>query len=447
MWPTSLALIALAAWQPAVKRPPRSVAAGHTILLPAVFALLALGLLVSAALGPLTRLSVGLAAGALIAAGGRAAFTYLENARMLQRQTRHAVTDELTGLGNRRRVMEDLELAVERGVDGETTTLAFFDLDGFKHYNDSFGHAAGDALLSRLGASLGAAVADRGEAYRLGGDEFCVLLRGRLEREHPVLHAALYALAERGSGFAVSASCGAVMLPQEAADLTSALKLADERMYADKRKAGRSSHSWAQNVLMQLLTEREPSLHDHVCEVGELAVTIGRSFQLDSEELDELRRAAELHDIGKLALPDGMLHKAGPLDDSEQAFMRQHTIIGERILGVAPALRAVARLVRSSHERWDGQGYPDGLSGTAIPLGARIIAACDAYDAMVSARSYRVPVSHEQALAELARQAGTQFDPDVVEALRGHLGRARRRPGGGPQRNAVVRTEASARSR
>jgi HD-GYP domain-containing protein (c-di-GMP phosphodiesterase class II) len=142
-----------------------------------------------------------------------------------------------------------------------------------------------------------------------------------------------------------------------------------------------------------------------------------------------------------------MLHKAGPLDDSEQAFMRQHTIIGERILGVAPALRAVARLVRSSHERWDGQGYPDGLSGTAIPLGARIIAACDAYDAMVSARSYRVPVSHEQALAELARQAGTQFDPDVVEALRGHLGRAHRRAAGGPQRNAVVRTEASARSR
>src|SRR5207245_1974828 len=137
----------------------------------------------------------------------------------------------LTGLGNRRRVMEDLELAVEHGVDGETTTLAFFDLDGFKHYNDSFGHAAGDALLSRLGSALAVTVADHGEAYRLGGDEFCLLLRGRFERGHPVLGAALQALSERGSGFAVSASCGAVMLPQEAPDLTGALKLADERMY------------------------------------------------------------------------------------------------------------------------------------------------------------------------------------------------------------------------
>jgi HD-GYP domain-containing protein (c-di-GMP phosphodiesterase class II) len=152
-----------------------------------------------------------------------------------------------------------------------------------------------------------------------------------------------------------------------------------------------------------------------------LAVAIGRAFDLDSEQLDELRRAGELHDLGKLALPEEMLHKSGPLTDSEQLFMRQHTIIGERILNVAPALRVVARLVRSSHERWDGKGYPDGLAGAAIPLGARVIAACDAYDAMISDRTYQAARSPDKAIAEIRRHAGSQFDPEVVEARCDHL--------------------------
>jgi HD-GYP domain-containing protein (c-di-GMP phosphodiesterase class II) len=172
---------------------------------------------------------------------------------------------------------------------------------------------------------------------------------------------------------------------------------------------------------MQLLTEREPMLHNHVCDVGLLALEIGRRFGLDSEGLDELRRAAELHDIGKLAVPEEILHKSGPLTDAEQHFMRQHTIIGERILTVAPALRAIARLVRSSHERWDGLGYPDRLAGEAIPLGARIISACDAYDAMVSNRSYQTPRSSAEAISEIRRHAGRQFDPAVVEVLCRHL--------------------------
>jgi HD-GYP domain-containing protein (c-di-GMP phosphodiesterase class II) len=172
---------------------------------------------------------------------------------------------------------------------------------------------------------------------------------------------------------------------------------------------------------MQLLTEREPTLHGHVHDVGRLAVEIGRRFDLDSEELDELRRAAELHDIGKLAVPEEILHRSGPLSEEEERFMRQHTLIGERILNVAPALREVARLVRSSHERWDGEGYPDRLAGPEIPLGARIIAACDAYDAMVSERSYQTPRSPAEAISELRRHAGTQFDARVVEVLCGHL--------------------------
>ena len=427
MWPASMAVLALAAWQSSASKTTRRVVGRYTLVLPATFGLVALALLVSATLHPLTRLSVGLATGAMLVAGARAALTYLENVRILERRTHDAVTDVLTGLGNRRQLMDDLDFAFQRGRNGQTSTLAFFDLDGFKRYNDSFGHSAGDALLTRLGKALAVAVDGQGEAYRLGGDEFCVLLAGPFPRGDAVVAKAQAALAEHGSGFIVTASCGVVILPEDAKTVSVALNLADERMYADKADGGRSSRVRAQailmqqSVLMQLLTEREPTLHEHVCDVGLLAVAIGRRFELNSEQLDELRRAAELHDLGKLAVPDQVLNKPGPLSDSEWCLMRQHTIIGERILSAAPALRPVARLVRSSHERWDGAGYPDRLAGEAIPLGSRIITACDAYDAMVSERPYDAARSSDEALAELRRHAGSQFDPEVVEAVCHHI--------------------------
>jgi diguanylate cyclase (GGDEF)-like protein len=419
MWPASMAILALAAWQRAPRIRREGVLGAPAVVVPILFGLVALALLVTATVRPLTHLEVGFATGALLAVGARATFTYFENARMLRRQTHEAVTDALTGLGNRRRLMHDLELALCRG-DARASTLVFFDLNGFKRYNDSFGHAAGDVLLRRLGAALSLAVDAHGEAYRLGGDEFCALLAGAFQRGDPRVAQAHSALFAHGTGFTVAASCGVVIVPEEASSATVALGLADERMYADKG-AGRGSHSQTQGVLMQLLTEREPMLHNHVCDVGLLALEIGRRFGLDSEGLDELRRAAELHDIGKLAVPEEILHKSGPLTDAEQHFMRQHTIIGERILNVAPALRAIARLVRSSHERWDGLGYPDRLAGAAIPLGARIISACDAYDAMVSNRSYQTPRSSGEAISEMRRHAGSQFDPGVVEVLCRHL--------------------------
>ncbi|HWF32587.1 MAG TPA: HD domain-containing phosphohydrolase [Solirubrobacteraceae bacterium] len=423
LWPASMAMVGIAAWQPGSSRPARNAVARHTIVLPAASALVALVLLVSSSAHQLTGLSIALATLALLAAGARAGLTYRENVRMLRRETRDATTDALTQLGNRRRLMDDLELALAGARRGVPSTLAFFDLDGFKRYNDSFGHGAGDELLTRLGKALAGSLAGHGQAYRLGGDEFCALLSGRLARDDAAVATARQALAEQGSGFTVTASCGVVILPEDASTVSAALNLADERMYADKSAAGRSNRArtqtvlMQQSVLMQLLTEREPSLHDHVCDVGALATQIGRRMGLDYEQLDELRRAAELHDLGKLAVPDRILNKPGPLNESEWRLMRQHTIIGERILNAAPALRPVGRLVRSSHERWDGDGYPDGLAGTAIPLGSRIIAACDAYDAIVSVRSYDAARSSAEALAELRRSAGSQFDPDVVELL------------------------------
>ena len=212
-WPASMALIAVAAWQP-VRAGAARAGGGMTVLLPAAFGVAALGVLVCAALEPLTHLAVGLATAAMVAAGLRAGLTYRQNLQMLKRESLDAVTDALTGLGNRRCLMGDLDVAVERGLESDHSTLAFFDLDGFKRYNDTFGHGAGDALLARLGAALALAVDGRGEAYRLGGDEFCVLLHGRFTTSDGLIAAAQAALTERGSGFTVTASCGVVIVPR-----------------------------------------------------------------------------------------------------------------------------------------------------------------------------------------------------------------------------------------
>jgi HD-GYP domain-containing protein (c-di-GMP phosphodiesterase class II) len=145
---------------------------------------------------------------------------------------------------------------------------------------------------------------------------------------------------------------------------------------------------------------------------------MGEQLGLEGEALERLGHAALMHDIGKIAVPDSILHKAGPLDAAERAFIQRHTIVGERILAASPALRRVGSIVRSSHERWDGQGYPDGLAGEAIPLEARIVAVCDAYSAITSHRPYRAAAEPGEALAEIERCAGTQFDPIVAAALR-----------------------------
>ncbi len=189
-------------------------------------------------------------------------------------------------------------------------------------------------------------------------------------------------------------------------------------MYADKHSARPSERSQASQVLMRALAERNRALGDHLHGVAELAEGVGVTLGLEGEALDNLRRAAELHDVGKMAIPDEILDKPGPLDETEWAFVRRHTIIGERILAAAPALADVAHIVRASHERFDGRGYPDCLAGEAIPLGARVIFVCDAFDAMISERPYNRAMTVHEALAELQRGAGTQFDPVVVQAFR-----------------------------
>jgi two-component system, cell cycle response regulator len=330
---------------------------------------------------------------------------------------RLADTDSLTGLANRRKLMRDLEES-SRALDAERPLLlAMFDLNGFKAYNDTFGHPAGDTLLRRLARSLDGAVSGSATAYRIGGDEFCVLGGVAASEWHSLVERATHALSDSGEGFEISAAHGAVILPRDATDAANALRLADQRMYAVKATGRKSAGRQTTDVLLTVLAERDPRLATHLDEVTELCAAICSRLGLPDEEVTPILQAASLHDVGKAAIPEEILDKPGPLTDEEWTFMRRHTLIGERILGVAPALADAAKLVRSSHEAFDGSGYPDGLRGEAIPLGSRIIAICDAYDAMTSTRPYRAAMSSEVAVAELRRCAGTQFDPAVVDAF------------------------------
>ena len=413
LWPSSLLLIASAAW--VTDRGRGLEVDGKPLLaVPAACALASIAILVCNHFTRLSTVAVALAAATLLAVLVRLAVTFRENRRLYELTRQEATTDALTELGNRRKLLGDVDrlLADPRPAP---TLLMIFDLDGFKGYNDAFGHPAGDALLARLGAKLAAVQGPGGAAYRLGGDEFCLVVpvaQGEVER---VIDSACNALQERGEGFDVGSSFGAVLLPDEASDATWALHLADERLYAQKRSR-RSNETM--DALLGALSMREPDLPIHLDSVAARALEVGRRLGLDeAAALDELGRAAQLHDLGKLAVPDEILHKAGPLDEREWAFVRQHTLVGERILSASPDLRGVATVVRSTHERWDGGGYPDGLAGEDIPLASRILAACDAFTAMTSPRPYRPQMTEEGALAELERNAGTQFDPDVVTAL------------------------------
>ena len=418
LWTASAALISFAAWR---ERPRlASVPQGRVRILavPASFTCAALVLLVWGNVATLNPLSVALAALAVALCVARLALTFRENVRMLALLRREALTDSLTGLPNRRALLEDLEVRARTAVPDHPHALALFDLDGFKHYNDVFGHPAGDELLRRLAGKVAHAVDGRARAYRMGGDEFCLLLDPGAEG---AVEAAGRAFGEQGEGFSVSASYGLVRIPTEARDTERALQCADRRLYAAKASRPSSAEHQSRDVLLKVLAQRQPELHDHTTDVTELARGVARRLDLPPDDQSAVARAAELHDIGKMAIPDAILCKPGPLDEEEWAFMRRHTLIGEEILNVAPSLRPVARLVRASHERWDGGGYPDGTSGDAIPLGARIVAVCDSYSAMRQDRPYQGARPVDEALEELERGAGRSYDPRVVQAFSAEL--------------------------
>ncbi len=419
LWPAAMLLVASSAWMPDRTREGLEVEGRPLLAVPAVCALLATGILVYDHFTRVNILAIVLSTATLVLVVVRLALTFRENHRLFELTREAATTDPLTGLGNRRQLLADLE-RLFRSETVRPTLLMLFDLDGFKGYNDTFGHPAGDALLARLGEKLAGVPGSSGAAYRLGGDEFCLVFGVEEGEAEPRIDRACQALTERGEGFEIETSFGAVMLPDEATEATRALEIADERLYAQKyRRRGESDRTMA--ALLEALSLREPDLQAQLAGVGGLAADIGRVLGLRRDELEELDRAAQLHDLGKLAVPDEILHKPGELDERERAFVRQHTIVGERILRASPALRSVASIVRSTHENWDGSGYPDALAGEDIPLAARVVFACNAFVAMTTKRPYREALEVEDALSELMRCAGTQFDPTVVRVLVGRV--------------------------
>jgi diguanylate cyclase (GGDEF)-like protein len=358
--------------------------------------------------------------------------------------------DRLTDLPDLRRFYQRLVAEVDRSRrHGHPLTVAVLDVDGFRGINVSHGLAVGDALLRAAAGVLRAMTRADDYVARSQGDEFVMVLTdtdangAKLCVERILLE--LEATAT-GPVSCVSASVGIAswVRPQTAEQLLEAARRGVEHARADG--GGRAaivdggpddtnpkddSRRDAIVGLATALLERDRYTGDHSEAVVELTVRVARALALSPDELDRVETAALLHDIGKVGIPDSILHKDGPLSDEERVLMNDHPVIGERILRAIPGLGGVARIVRHEHERWDGSGYPDGLAGQAIPIGSRIILACDAYHAMTSDRPYRAAMSHGDALRELRKGAGTQFDPHVVEALLGCLYGDRSLIGGG----------------
>lgn len=416
-WALAFVLLACAAWSPTRRIAEVRNEGWPTLTLPTTFATIGLGLLVYDHFRGLDTLALLLAAASLAAVIGRAVLTFREKLRLLERSRREALTDSLTGLGNRRRFMQEIEHDLREADVRHPLVLVLFDLDGFKTYNDTFGHPSGDSLLVRLSANLAIAVEGQGRAYRMGGDEFCVLASAARVGPGALISAAATALSVEGEGFSINCSYGSVLLPEEARRVSDALRIADGRMYVHKNRHRPTAGRQSMDVLLKVLHERDSDLGRHLTGVADLVEAVGRRLRVPNEQLETLRQAAELHDVGKVSIPEAILSKPGSLTDAEWEIVRRHPLIGERILAAAPALGQVARLVRSTHECFDGTGYPDSLKGHEIPLGARIIAVCDAFHAMTSERPYGRALTAEEARRELLRCAGTQFDSEVVEAF------------------------------
>lgn len=358
-----------------------------------------------------------------------------------------ALTDPLTGLGNRRGFEERLAAELEATrVTREPLAICLLDVDDLKQVNDAHGHPSGDDLLVQLSRLF----RQDGEAFRLGGDEFALLLPGSDAAEALEIADAVLARAERSrtaTGDPIYVSAGVAVYPLHAAEAKELVGVADIALYWAKRQGKRVARVYRRELrdltelrrvaegadatakhraaaaLATAVDAHDSYLGTHSPAVGDLAALLAERLGLGVDEAEAVRLAGALHDLGKLAIPEQILGKPGPLTDGERMVIRQHPLIGFRLLdsfGFDP----VARYVRHHHEEWDGGGYPDGLAREEIPLASRILFVADAYDAMTTDRVYGPRLSHEQALAELVRNAGTQFDPQVVSAFVERLTRA-----------------------
>jgi diguanylate cyclase (GGDEF)-like protein/putative nucleotidyltransferase with HDIG domain len=356
-------------------------------------------------------------------AGVMSAWQSRNHERQLSMLAEISRADPLTGCLNRRgfeeRAAAEISGATRHGRQGAVLLL---DFDHFKSVNDRHGHGAGDELLCWSVRMLQSAIRPSDALGRLGGDEFAVLLP-EIDAPTAVEMAArlVDTLSERAS-----ASVGVATFPLDGVTLDELMHQADLRLYASRdgrAPGGGRPHeqlSWAA-TLAHAVDLRMNDKHDHSLEVAELSVAIATRLGWKPQMLVLLRLAAILHDVGKVAIPDKVLRKPGPLSPEEYDMIKQHTRIGAELVSRIEDLDTITSWIHHSHENFDGSGYPDGLSGEAIPQASRILLVADAFDAITSSRPYREGLSVAHARKELERNAGTQFDPACVQALFDHL--------------------------
>ncbi len=355
----------------------------------------------------LLRIVVDLVAGAL---------SKHETERRLRYLSLH---DTLTGLPNRSSFEEQMTRFSDRSHDPVCVLSA--DIDGLKLVNDTLGHHMGDRLLQAGAGILQTVVRTQDVLARVGGDEFVMLLPQTDERQGSRIMGQIEEEAERynreHSTLPISMSLGISCRLASEEDLKETYRRADDAMYRNKMNKESSGKSYIINALMATLGERDYITEGHGRRLADLTMRIGISMNLDSGRRDNLNLLAQVHDLGKVGIPDDILFKPGPLTDDEWEIMKQHPEKGYRIASSSPDLSGIADLILKHHEKWDGSGYPLGVSGQDIPLECRILAVVDAFDAMTQDRPYAKARTHADACAELHRCSGTQFDPQVVDVF------------------------------
>ena len=338
-----------------------------------------------------------------------------ERKKMEQLMLNMSYYDQLTGLYNRRFYEEELKrLDSERNLP---ISLLMADVNGLKLMNDAFGHKAGDLFLKKTANILKSECRSGEIIARIGGDEFVILLPKIDIEEAGKLASRIDAaiLNEKVDNAILSISIGCATKHNVSETIDQIFKEAEDDMYRHKLSESSGVRSKTIKLVMNSLFEKNKREMLHSTRVSKLCEAISRNMNFDKEDVDQIRTAGMVHDIGKIAVSENLLHKDGRLDEDEWKEIKRHSETGYRILSSANEFSEIADYILFHHERWDGKGYPKGLKGNKIPVQSRIICVADAFDAMTSERCYRKIFSLAEAAVEIRRCAGTQFDPEIAK--------------------------------